>query len=54
MMKKLLLTLLAATTLTGPATAQSWKDALGKIATSIADRLSDGNLTEKALSLIHI
>ena len=49
MMKKLLLTLLAATTLTGPATAQSWKDALGKIATSIADRLSDGKLTEKAL-----
>lgn len=50
-MKKLLfsLALLAAIAATGPASAQSWKDALSKITTSVIDRLTDGKLTEKAL-----
>lgn len=50
-MKKLLFSfaLFAAIAATGPATAQSWKDALSKITTSVIDRLTDGQLTEKAL-----
>lgn len=41
--------LLAAIATSGPATAQSWKDALSKITTSVIDRFTDGKLTEKAL-----
>lgn len=50
-MKKLLfsLALLATIAATGPVSAQSWKDALSKITTSVLDRLTDGQLTEKAL-----
>lgn len=35
--------------MTGNATAQNWKDALSKITTSVIDRLTDGQLTERAL-----
>lgn len=50
-MKKLLfsLALFATIAATGSASAQSWKDALSKITTSVIDRLTDGQLTEKAL-----
>ena len=49
-MKKFLpLLLLAAIAAAGPASAQSWKDALSKIATSVVDKLTGGKLTEKAL-----
>ena len=43
------LLLLAAIAAASPASAQSWKDALSKIATSVVDKLTGGKLTEKAL-----
>ncbi len=51
MKKSLFLLLVAACTVgtTGTAAAQDWKELLTKIATETADRLTDGELTEKAL-----
>ncbi len=48
-MKKLIAMLLLCCALPSAAGAQDWKDALTKIATSAADQLTDGKLTEKAL-----
>ena len=48
-MKKTTLLLAAALLAAGTVQAQDWKDALKKAATSVADQLTDGKLTEHAL-----
>lgn len=48
-MKKTTLLLTAALLLAGSVQAQAWKDALKKAATTVADQLTDGKLTQYAL-----
>lgn len=49
-MKKLIFILAAATLTAGSAAAQSWTDALKKVATTVADQVTDGKLTQYALT----
>lgn len=48
-MKKTLLILTASLLLAAPAEAQDWKEALKKAATTVADKATDGKLTQYAL-----
>lgn len=49
-MKKTLLIFTASLLLAGPAGAQDWKEALKKAATTVADKATDGKLTQYALA----